>query len=107
MAARTRKEELDVLKAQLSGATTEDPRHTAGARSAPEPADHGTAEAELPDPATGEVRGLCGTARATLERACCTAHRQAGALVIAHPIASIATAFMVGVLLARRWRGSR
>lgn len=109
MAARSRKDELDALRAQLPAGSRQPPR---GAPPAPEPEDQKTAEAEAlaaadaeqPEAAAEAAGPVCGAARAALERACCSTRRHARAAVIAHPMTSVTAAFVAGLLLARTWR---
>ncbi|OYX74615.1 MAG: hypothetical protein B7Y95_05975 [Rhizobiales bacterium 32-66-11] len=117
----TRRPELDALKAELAAQAPAAPAaHAARSRakpaaaSPPEAAPHETLQAqaappnedapqpgtgEAPEPSLSELQALV----RDLQAAVTDAKAQADATVSAHPAVSVASAFLLGVLVGRAW----
>lgn len=116
----TRRPELDALKAELAAQAPADPApatpHATRSRAKPAPtpaADEapqgeatppaedapGTGAAPEPEPSPSELQALV----RDLQAAVTDAKAQADATVSAHPAVSVASAFLLGVLVGRAW----
>ncbi|MFG1398876.1 hypothetical protein [Roseixanthobacter pseudopolyaromaticivorans] len=115
----TRRPELDALKAELAAQATADPApaapHKARSRAKPAaapapdaPLDEALRDqalppddsaSEAPEPSLTELQALV----RDLQEAVTDAKAQADATVSAHPAVSVASAFLLGVLVGRAW----